>query len=292
MTKDRLNDLHSFRKRQQQSDVELRNGSSNEENGSLMNRFLNEAEECRELIENLNANIEEIRRKQLAILSMPKGQNMSQLEDSVYRIKRDAFKIKERLKTMGAKTDEFAEKNPSSAETRIRRTQLTMLWELFRDAMSNYNKVQNEYREKCKSYIKRQLEVMGHNASDDTIEDMIESGKESVFTQDLLQDTKEARVTLSDLEARRKDILLVEKSIKELSDMFLEIALLVDEQGETINRIETQVKQTVDSVDRGGDQLVQAETSKRRNRKWKLYCCIFFIILLIILIIVLAFTLR
>lgn len=46
----------------------------------------------------------------------------------------------------------------------------------------------------------------------------------------MLEDTKEARKTLADIEARHQDILKLENSIKELHDMFLDMAMLVESQ--------------------------------------------------------------
>ena len=43
-------------------------------------------------------------------------------------------------------------------------------------------------------------------------------------------ETKIAKQTLADIEARHKDILKLEQSIKELHDMFMDMAMLVESQ--------------------------------------------------------------
>ena len=43
-------------------------------------------------------------------------------------------------------------------------------------------------------------------------------------------ETKVAKQTLADIEARHKDILKLEQSIKELHDMFMDMAMLVESQ--------------------------------------------------------------
>ena len=43
-------------------------------------------------------------------------------------------------------------------------------------------------------------------------------------------DTAAAKQTLADIEARHADIIKLETSIKELHDMFMDIAMLVDSQ--------------------------------------------------------------
>lgn len=46
----------------------------------------------------------------------------------------------------------------------------------------------------------------------------------------ILMETKIAKQTLADIEARHKDILKLEESIKELHDMFMDMAMLVESQ--------------------------------------------------------------
>ncbi len=46
----------------------------------------------------------------------------------------------------------------------------------------------------------------------------------------IMADTQLARQTLSEIEARHQDILKLEQSIKELHDMFQDLATLVDSQ--------------------------------------------------------------
>ena len=46
-------------------------------------------------------------------------------------------------------------------------------------------------------------------------------------------ETKIAKQTLADIEARHNDILKLEQSIKELHDMFMDMAMLVESQVKT-----------------------------------------------------------
>ena len=46
----------------------------------------------------------------------------------------------------------------------------------------------------------------------------------------IITDTAQAKQTLADIEARHEDILKLEKSIKELYEMFMDMAMLVESQ--------------------------------------------------------------
>ena len=49
--------------------------------------------------------------------------------------------------------------NKSSADLRIRKTQHATLSRKFVEVMTEYNRTQTDYRERCKGRIKRQLEI-------------------------------------------------------------------------------------------------------------------------------------
>ena len=46
-------------------------------------------------------------------------------------------------------------------------------------------------------------------------------------------ETQQAKQTLADIEARHADIMKLEKSIQELHDMFMDMAMLVEQQVST-----------------------------------------------------------
>lgn len=46
----------------------------------------------------------------------------------------------------------------------------------------------------------------------------------------IVTDTQQARQTLADIEARHQDIIKLETSIRELHDMFVDMAVLVESQ--------------------------------------------------------------
>ena len=66
---------------------------------------------------------------------------------------------------------------------------------------------------------------------------MLEQGNPAVFTQGIIMDTAAAKQTLADIEARHADIIKLETSIKELHDMFLDMAMLVDSQVGNLFRV-------------------------------------------------------
>jgi syntaxin 1A len=257
--------------------------------GSKMDEFFQEVEEIRDNIDKIQANVEEVKRKHSAILSAPQtDEKMKQeLEDSMSDIKKTANKVRAKLKVIETSIEQEEQINKASAELRIKKTQHSTLSRKFVEVMTEYNRTQTDYRERCKSRIQRQLEITGRTTTNEELEDMLEQGNPAVFTQGIIMDTAAAKQTLADIEARHADIIKLETSIKELHDMFMDMAMLVESQGEMIDRIEYHVEHAVDYVQTATQDTKKAlkYQSKARRNKIYLIACLSVIVLVIIIVI-------
>lgn len=174
------------------------------------------------------------------------------------------------------------------AEARIRRCQHSTLARKFVEVMSDYNTTQSDYREKCKARIQRQLEITGKAKTYEEVEEMLEGGDPAIFTSDIVIETQQARQALGDIEARHRDIINLEKSIQELHDMFVDMAMLVESQGEMIDRIEYNVEQAVDFVQSAKSDTKKAVKyqSKARRKKIMIIICLVVVVAILVTIVV------
>ena len=148
--------------------------------------------------------------------------------------------------------------------------------------MNEYNNAQIDYRDRCKARIQRQLEITGKKTNDEDLERMLESGNPQIFTEGIMMETKIAKKTLEDINARHEDIMKLEKSIKELHDMFMDMAMLVESQGEMIDRIEFNMTQSADFITAANQDTKKAMKLQREARKKKIMIIILVTIILII----------
>ncbi|XP_033030607.1 syntaxin-2 isoform X2 [Lacerta agilis] len=228
------------------------------ENDHYMEDFFQQVEEVRKYITKIADVVEEVKKKHSVILSAthPKDtieQNLARHENV----------------------------NRTSADVRIRKSQHTVLTRKFVEVMTTYNTTQTCFRERTKDQIRRQLEITGKNTSDEELEEMLESGNLSIFTSDIILDTKITREALDEIESRHKDIIKLESSIHELHEMFMDMAMLVEVQGDMVNSIEKNVMNAVDYVEHAKEETKKAVKyqSKARRKKW---------IILIIVLVLLA----
>lgn len=61
--------------------------------------------------------------------------------------------------------------------------------------------------------------------------------------------------------------------MKELKDLFMDIFMLVEEQGAFIENIQTNVENTKDYVDRSNEKFKLAARYKKKNPLRQLCCC-------------------
>lgn len=255
-------------------------------NVGYMDEFFNEVEEIREMIEKIQYNVEEVKKKHSEILQAPQPDEKvkQELDDMMTDIKKTANRVRAKLKVI-EQNIETEEHSPSKqmADLRIKKTQHSTLSRKFVEVMTEYNRTQTDYRERCKGRIQRQLEITGRKTTGEEIEDLLEQGNPAVFTQGIIMETQQAKQTLADIEARHADIIKLENSIRELHDMFMDMAMLVESQGEMIDRIEYHVDQSVEYVGKAMEDTKKALKYQSKARKKKIMILICLTIMCIIL---------
>lgn len=191
-------------------------------------------------------------------------------------IKARAEGIYARMEKLGKQSKELDEEQGSaSAVARMVRLQHASLTSAFHEAMSEFNEAEMVQRENCKTRIQRQAKIMGKEVSMEQIDEMIETGKWNVFSDNLLLEGRTARSALSEIESRHKELLELESRIREIHELFFQMAQLVEEQGCMLDNIESNVCATQDYVRKATGQFKKAVKYKKNNPCKKLFCCCF-----------------
>lgn len=291
MTKDRLAAL----KAAQPDEDETENGECAVNmacTSTFMDSFFEQVEEIRRMVDKISTNVDEVKKKHSSILAAPQTDERTkeELEQLMAEIKSTANKVRGKLKVLEQSIEQDKQTNKFSAELRIRQTQHATLSRKFVEVMNDYNSCQIDYRERCKNRIQRQLEITGKATTDAELEEMLESGNPAIFTQGILDDTQQARQSLKDIEARHNDIIKLETSIRELHDMFMDMAMLVESQGEMIDRIEYNVEKTVDYVAEAKADTKKAVKYQSKARRKMIFVIICIVVLVCVLALILGLS--
>ncbi|XP_040115396.1 syntaxin-3 isoform X3 [Oryx dammah] len=252
------------------------------DNTAFMDEFFSEIEETRVHIDKISEHLEEAKRLHSVILSapIPEPKTKDDLEQLTTEIKKRANNVRNKLKSMERHIEE--DEVRSSADLRIRKSQHSVLSRKFVEVMTKYNEAQVDFRERSKGRIQRQLEITGKKTTDEELEEMLESGNSALFTSGII-DSQISKQALSEIEGRHKDIVRLESSIRELHDMFIDIAMLVENQGAMIDRIENNMDQSVGFVERAvadTKKAVKYQSEARRKKIMIMICCVILAIIL------------
>ncbi|KAJ8286550.1 hypothetical protein GJAV_G00040470 [Gymnothorax javanicus] len=238
----------------------------------FMEEFFRQVEDTRRLISRIYSQVEEVKSKHSYVLSAPVPDERTKNELALLNeeIKVNINSVQSSLKgiQVGLSQDEFAVS--VSVNLRIQKSQLSALSRHFREVMTLYNEAQVSFREKSKAQIQRQLEITGRVTTSEQLDAMLESGRPTIFVSTVLSDCEITREALSEIESRHKDIVQLESSIRELHQMFLDIALLLETQGDMANNIEKNVHSAAEYVGRAERETKKAVEYQSRTRRLKL----------------------
>uniref|UniRef100_A0A4W4DQY3 t-SNARE coiled-coil homology domain-containing protein n=1 Tax=Electrophorus electricus TaxID=8005 RepID=A0A4W4DQY3_ELEEL len=261
--KDRLCDLSDAVLRVPQEEAATENGEhadSSElmhqhvvvfEGEDVMDSVFREAQAMHKKIAHLRVEVKRLGKQNTRFLtSVRRISSIKRDSSAIARsIKADGEKLYARLQQMDALCRELEEKHgPQSTLARMAHSQYVSLTGAFHQAMSEYNEAEMAQRENCKTRIQRQAEIMGKEVTGDQIEEMVETGKWNMFSDDLVADGRTFRSVLNEIENRHKELLELESRIRDIHDLFFQLALLVEEQGAMVNNIEANVCATQEYV--------------------------------------------
>ncbi|KAG2310023.1 hypothetical protein Bca4012_024542 [Brassica carinata] len=162
----------------------------------------------------------------------------------------------------------------------------------FKDKMAEFQVLRENIQQEYREVVDRRIyTVTGERADEDTIDELIETGNSEQIFQKAIQEQGRGQVmdTLAEIQERHDAVRDLEKKLLDLQQIFLDMAVLVDAQGEMLDNIESQVSNAVDHVQSGNTALQRAKSLQKSSRKWM---CIAIIILLIVVAVIVVGVLK
>jgi len=136
--------------------------------------------------------------------------------------------------------------------------------------MKEYQNAQQSYKATVQKKAMQTIKYFKDDVTIEEVEQMIKSegGRKELFEQNILQGgvNKNIKQTYTKAAGKYQDILALEQSVTELHQMFMDFALLTEQQGELIDQIEFNVKSAIDYVEEGNELLYDSIQLARRNR--------------------------
>lgn len=206
---------------------------------------------------------------------------------------------KDKLESIQKSTGKLKETPEAEANNagviKIQENQHSKLIRAFLQAVQDHQKVAAENEKKVLEQTQMRIKLKYSNPDGTTIDD--EQAKQ-LAQEALVSGTQNAifqqsKDTLAQIIETRNDILKIEASMRELNQLFQDLAMLVSEQGEVMDIILTNVQSAVKFVEKGREELKDAKGYQKKSRKKMCWVMIvIFIIVMFILAGVLGSTMK
>ncbi|XP_074541577.1 syntaxin-11-like [Halichoeres trimaculatus] len=241
-----------------------------------LERILEEASDIRKDISRLELQVERLRANNERFgTSMRRLTLLKKDSDSIARgIQQHGEALYSRLQALSKECAQFEEKDPNCAVSRVARVQYDTLTRAFHAVMHDYSEAEEMQRKTCRGRIQRQASILGTDISDEQLDVLVDKGGEGwgELSQSLqAPGARTSHRALCDIRGRHKELVELEVRLKEVHELFLQMALLVEEQGYQINHIESHVCKTEEYTERVNDHIKRALQCKRKNPF--LQCC-------------------
>ncbi|SCU80968.1 LAME_0B05182g1_1 [Lachancea meyersii CBS 8951] len=159
----------------------------------------------------------------------------------------------------------------------------------FLKLIQDYRIIEANYKDQNKEQAKRQYQIIQPEATEDEVEAAISDvGGQQIFSQALLNANRrgEAKTALAEVQARHQELLKLEKTMAELTQLFNDMEQLVIEQQENIEVIDKNVEEAQQDVEQGVGHTNKAVKSARRARRNKIRCILILVAVLVVIIVV------
>ncbi|KAJ3272821.1 Syntaxin-1A [Terramyces sp. JEL0728] len=262
---------------------------------ATMNQFFEEIANLKESIATIKISVEEIRvihdrtlnnvtseKESAGNYSLIRLEIARELDSAMDKANKQTTYVRNKLKEMDALNKSLQKKDPTSTDNSIRTSQHGVLMKSFLEVMTEYKKIQEMYQSKFKDRMQRQALIVKPNATKEEIEKMTDGEQGQMFAKQIVNtgQRQEAKRALEDIQNKHKEVVKIEKSILELQQLFMDMAVMVAAQGEMINQIAVHVDSAVNDTEAGVNALTKAVKTQKKTRKKM--CIIIFLIVAII----------
>uniref|UniRef100_G3TS63 Syntaxin-1A n=1 Tax=Loxodonta africana TaxID=9785 RepID=G3TS63_LOXAF len=239
----------------------------------FMDEFFEQVEEIRGFVDKISESVEEVKRKHSAILASPNPDEKTkeELEELMSDIKKTANKVRSKLKSLVWEPRHYRSAYSLAPGGSLPCTGGLDLVFLYEGAIVCSFTQQLRGKPGPRLLFCRGAPGWVHGFLGQIL-----GGPAALCSPRIIMDSSISKQALSEIE-RHSEIIKLENSIRELHDMF-DMAMLVESpEGEMIDRIEYNVENSVDYVERAVSdtkKAVKYQSKARRKKILIVICCV------------------
>jgi len=160
---------------------------------------------------------------------------------------------------------------PGSPSARMRESLVASLRRKLTGILKDFSALRQRLHAEYEEIVERRVfTVTGERPEPGLVQELIATGRsEGIFERAMLEQGRGAVLgTVAEIQERHEAVMRLERSLMELHQVFLDLAVLVEQQGEQLDDIEAHVQKSKDYVAKGVVNVVAARKSQQSTRKW------------------------
>ncbi|KAL1812839.1 hypothetical protein DCAR_0625093 [Daucus carota subsp. sativus] len=288
-----MNDLFSSSFKKEPAFANDMEAGTGRDNGDL-DKFFEDVEKVKEDMNAVGIIYKRLQESNAQSKTVHNAKTMKELRS---KMDADVSNVLKRVKVIKGKLEALDRSNvenrklpgcgPGSSADRTRTSVVGGLGKKLKTLMDDFQSLRTRMNDEYKETVgRRYFTITGEQANDELIEDLISSGESENFLQKAIQEQGRGQImdTISEIQERHDAVKDIEKNLMELHQIFLDMAALVEAQGQQLNDIESHVAHASSFVKRGTDNLVEAREYQKDSRKWTCYAVILAIVLIIVVL--------
>lgn len=267
--------------------------------GANLDRFFQEVESIKEELKEIERSHRSLHESNESLKTLHSSTAVrdlrARMDDEVSHALKKAKLIKLKLESLdrsNASSRSVPGCGPGSSSDRTRTSVVAGLRKKMKDQMDAFGDLRRRVAEDHREVVaRRYYTATGEKADEATIDAMAAAGGAG---EGILRAVVEGRgaveAALAEMRERKGVVEELERNLIELHQVFLDMAVMVETQGQQLDDIESQVGRASSFVEHGVRQLHQARRHQKNTRKWT--CIGLLILIIIVLIIVLPIVLK
>ncbi|KAD7478180.1 hypothetical protein E3N88_01316 [Mikania micrantha] len=276
------------------SDIEMGNVAETE--GTNLEKFFRDVELIKEELKGLEALRKQLHESNEQSKTLHNANAIKNLRVKMDNDVASSLQKAKRIKNGLEALDRSSEANrklpgcgPGSSTDRTRVSVVNGLRKQLQSSMKSFNELRQKMASEHRETVERRYyTVTGEKPDEGVVDKLISTGESETFLQKAIQEQGRGQVmeTILEIQERHDALTVIERNLKELHQVFMDMAVLVESQGEQLDDIESHVNRANSFVRNGAHQLQVARKKQLNTRKWT--CFGILLLLIIIAIIVLS----
>ncbi|KAL6496399.1 hypothetical protein OROGR_029657 [Orobanche gracilis] len=260
-----------------------------------LENFFKQVQEIEKQYDTLNKLLKKLQDAHEESKAVTKAPSMKVIKD---RMEKDVDEVGRIARSVKSKIEELDKENlanrqkpgcgKGSGVDRSRTATTLALKKKFKDRMSDFQALRENIHQEYREVVERRVfTVTGSKADEKTIDTLIESGDSEQIFQNAIRGQGRGQVmeTLAEIQERHDAVRDLEKKLLDLQQIFMDMAVLVDAQGDMLDNIESHVSSAVDHVQTGNTALQKAKSLQKNSRKWMCFAIIFLLVIVAIIVV-------